>query len=84
MRSDKKFEDTQRRPVNPNEHRSQQELNELVTMWLNQEINIKNRTFKMRDVYLFAMNDCLVAMMLAEAIEKGFDKQREKISSLRS
>ena len=83
MRSGKRFEDIQRKPVGPNEHRSQQELNELVKMWLDQEINIKNRTFKMRDVYLFAMNDYRVAMMLAEAIDTGFDRQKEKIVSLR-
>ncbi len=74
-----KFEDIERKPVGKNEHLSQQQLDELVEMWLDQEINVGERVFKIREVYLFAMNDYRVAQMLAGAIEKGFEKMESKI-----
>ncbi len=78
----KKLEDIERKPVGEKEHLTQAQLDELVETWLDQEIDVKGRTFKIRDVYLFAMNDYRVAKMLATAVNKGFDAKQEKIRAL--
>ncbi|OGC68832.1 hypothetical protein A2415_02710 [candidate division WWE3 bacterium RIFOXYC1_FULL_39_7] len=59
-------------------HLSEEELGILIDAWLDQEINIGDRTFKSREMYLFAMNNARVALMLSNALEAAFDKQKEK------
>ncbi len=57
-------------------HLSEQDLVILIREWLKQEIELDNKVFNMRELYLFAINDAKVALMLMTALNQAFENKK--------
>ncbi len=59
-------------------HLSFEELVRSISAWLDQEIDLKQRAFRTREVYLFALNHPRVVLMLSDAVDEAFNRQQKK------
>jgi hypothetical protein len=59
-------------------HLTPEELQNDISTVLDRELNLGNRDFSLRNLYLFALNDARVALMMEEAMEKSFSSRLEK------
>jgi len=59
-------------------HLTQEELENDIGRVLDRELNLGNREFSLRNLYLYALNDARVALMMEQAMEKSFSSRLEK------
>lgn len=59
-------------------HLTPEELQADIRTVLDQEIDLNGRKFNLRDLYLFALNDARVALMMTAAVDKAFDSKLPK------
>lgn len=56
-------------------HLTQEELENDINQVLDQELDFRNRRFTLRNLYLFALNDARVALMMDGALQKAFSSR---------